>query len=92
MILPKAGPVVWNAQHARQASGAGWLPSVAKIAGGLNASWITRSEPLACSMNHLFGDLSPPKITLRPAYSRMKLTGPSPAWMAGMERTVTPFS
>jgi hypothetical protein len=47
MILPKAGPEVWNAQQARQASCAGWLPSVANTAGGLKASWMTRSASFA---------------------------------------------
>ena len=61
-----------------QASCAGWLPNVAKTPGGLKASWITTSAFLACSINHLFGEVSPPKMTLSPAYSTMKLTGPSP--------------
>jgi hypothetical protein len=49
------------------------------------------SAPFVWRSHHLLGRVSLEKANLRPFHSRMKLTDWS-AWIAGMVRTLTPFS
>ena len=80
------------AAHAPGLSWGGWFMISTYLAGFANASWITKSAPFAYLTNHMFGVVSPAKTSFSPAYSIPKLTGPSPVWMAGQERTTMPLS
>ena len=69
-----------------------FVPVSIRSGTAMKHSWIARSASLPYSLNHVFGNVSLEKTNFRPAHSRLKLTAPSMAWIAGQERIVTPCS